>query len=75
MEKGEKYHIMECYLVWKTANRLLFRRKEKVKMMDVLTFLVLSHFHIGSMLLPLKSILPPFCMKMFYVTVLREITH
>ena len=28
-------------------------------MMDVLTFLVLSHFHIGSMLLPLKSILPP----------------
>ena len=69
MEKGEKYHIMECYLVWKTANRLLFRRKEKVKMMDVLTFLVLSHFHIGSMLLPLKSILPPFCMKMLYVTV------
>ena len=74
-EKGEKCHIMECYLVWKTAHRLLFRRQEKVKMMDVLTFLVLSHFYIGSMLLPLKSILPPFCMKMLYVTVSWEITH
>ena len=35
VEKGEKYNIMECYPVWKPANRLLFRRQEKVNMMDV----------------------------------------
>ena len=64
-EKGEKYHIMECYLVWKTANRLLFRRQEKVKMMDVLIFLVLSHFHIGSMLLPLNQSCPLFAQRCF----------
>ena len=29
VEKGEKYHIMECYLVRKPANRLPFRRQEK----------------------------------------------
>ena len=29
VEKGEKYHIMECYLVWNPANRLQFRRLEK----------------------------------------------
>ena len=29
VEKGEKYHIMECYLVWKPTNRLPFRRQEK----------------------------------------------
>ena len=29
MEKGEKCHIMECYLVWKPARRLPFRRQEK----------------------------------------------
>ena len=34
--------------------------KTKVEMMDVLTSVVLSHFHIVSMLLSLKSILPPF---------------
>ena len=31
VEKGEKYHIMECYLVWKPANRLPFRRQEKIR--------------------------------------------
>ena len=29
MEKGEKCHIMECYLVWKPVRRLPFRRQEK----------------------------------------------
>ena len=28
-EKGEKYHIKECYLVWKPANRPPFRGQEK----------------------------------------------
>ena len=28
-EKGEKYHIMKCYLVWKPAKRHPFRRQEK----------------------------------------------
>ena len=31
MERGEKYHIMECYLVWKPANRLPFRIQEKIR--------------------------------------------
>ena len=31
VEKGEKYHIMECYLVWKPANRLPFRIQEKIR--------------------------------------------
>ena len=34
MEKGEKYHIMECYL-----------DKKKIEMMNVLMSVVLSHFH------------------------------
>ena len=29
MEKGGKYHIIECYLVWNPANRLPFRRQGK----------------------------------------------
>ena len=61
MEKGEKYHIQECYLVWKPANRLPFRGQEKVEIMDVLTSVVLSHLHIVSMLLSvLKVNLAPF---------------
>ena len=27
--KGDKYHIIECYLVWSPANRLPFRGQEK----------------------------------------------
>ena len=57
-EKGEKYHITGCYLVWNPANRLPFKRQE---MMDVLTSVVLSHFHIASMFLSvLKINLAPF---------------
>ena len=47
---------MECYLVWKPAKRLLFRRQEKVEMMDVLMSVVLPHFHIVSMLLSVLKI-------------------
>ena len=50
MERGEKYHIMECYLVWRPTNFHL-EDKKKVEMMDVPTSVVLSHFHIVSMLL------------------------
>ena len=58
VEKGEKYHITECYLVWNPANRLPFRGQD---MMDVLTSVVLSHFHIASMFLSvLKINLAPF---------------
>ena len=49
MEKGGKYHIIECYLVWNPADFRL-EDKEKVEMMDVLTSVMLSHFHIVSML-------------------------
>ena len=63
VEKGGKHHVMECYVVWKPANRLPFGGQEKLEMMNVLTFVVLSHFCIVSMLLPLESILPPFCKK------------
>ena len=57
-EKGEKYHTMECYLVWNPANRLPFKKQQ---MMDVLTSVVLSHFHIVSMFLSvLKINLAPF---------------
>ena len=59
MEKGEKYHIMECYLVWKQTS--IQKTRKKVEMMDVLTSVVLSHFHIVSMLLSvLKINLAPF---------------
>ena len=60
MEKGEKYHIMECYLVWRPTNFHL-EDKKKVEMMDVSTSVVLSHFLIVSMLLSvLKINLSPF---------------
>ena len=49
MERGEKYHFMECYLVWRPTNFHL--EDKKVEMMDVSTSVVLSHFHIVSMLL------------------------
>ena len=54
MEKGEKYHIMECYLVWRPTNFHL-EDKKKVEIMDVSTSVVLSHFHIVSMLLCLQN--------------------
>ena len=50
MERGEKCHIMECYLVWRPTNFHL-EDKKKVEMMNVSTSVVLSHFHIVSMLL------------------------
>ena len=60
MEKGEKYHIMECYLVWRPTNFHL-EDKKKLEMMDVSTSVVLSHFVIVSMLLSvLKINLSPF---------------
>ena len=31
VEKGEKHHVMECYLVWKPANRLPFKRTRKIR--------------------------------------------
>ena len=37
--------------------------KKKIEMINALTFVVLSHFHIVSMVLSLKSIFPPFCQK------------
>ena len=40
VEKGEKYHIMECYLVWKPANRLPFRRQEKGKKKSIVSMLL-----------------------------------
>ena len=40
VEKGEKYHIMECYLVWKPANRLPFRRQEKGKKKIIVSMLL-----------------------------------
>ena len=61
VEKREKYHIMEHYLVWKPTDRL--EDKKKLEMMDVLTSVVLSDFHTVSMLLSLKSIMPPFCKR------------
>ena len=42
VEKGEKYHIMECYLVWKPANRLPFRRQEKGKKKKSIVSMLLS---------------------------------
>ena len=60
VEKGEKYHIMEWYLVWRPTNFHL-EDKKKVEMMDVSTSVVLSHFHIVSMLLSVFKInLAPF---------------
>ena len=60
VEKGEKYHIMECYLVWRPTNFHL-EDKKKLEMMDVSTSVVLSHFVIVSMLLSvLKINLSPF---------------
>ena len=55
VEKGEKYHIIECYyLVW---NRLPSRTQiKKVEIMDVLTSVVLSHFHIVSILISVFKI-------------------
>ena len=65
VEKEEKYHI-----IW---NATLFGNlqidfhlgdKKKVEMMDVLTSVVLSHFHIVSMFLSvLKINLAPFCKR------------
>ena len=75
VEKGQKHHIMECYLVWKPANRLPFRIQEKVEMMNVLTSTVLSHFHIASVLLSLKSILPPFWEKRLKMKMLGKNTY
>ena len=40
VDKGEKYHIMECYLVWKPANRLPFRRQEKGKKKSIVSMLL-----------------------------------
>ena len=40
VEKGEKYHIMECYLVWKPANRLPFRRQEKGTKKSIVSMLL-----------------------------------
>ena len=40
VEKGEKYHIMKCYLVWKPANRLPFRRQEKGKKKSIVSMLL-----------------------------------
>ena len=40
VEKGEKYHIMECYLVWKPANRIPFRRQEKGKKKSIVSMLL-----------------------------------
>ena len=61
MEKGEKYHIEECYLVGKPANRPPFTGQEKVEIVDVLMSVVLFHFHIVSKLLSdLKINLAPF---------------
>ena len=40
VEKGEKYRIMECYLVWKPANRLPFRRQEKGKKKSIVSMLL-----------------------------------
>ena len=73
VEKGQKHHIMECYLVWKPANRLPFRRQEKVEIMNVLTSTVLFHFHIASVLLSLTSILPPFWEKRLQMKMLEKI--
>ena len=42
VEKGEKYHIIECYLVWKPANRLPFRRQEKGKKKKSIVSMLLS---------------------------------
>ena len=50
MEKGGKYHIIECYLVWNPANRLPFRRQGKSRNDGCLNVCMLSHFHIVSML-------------------------
>ena len=46
VEKGEKYHIEECYLVGKPANRLPFRGQEKSRnneCLNVCCALSLSH--------------------------------
>ena len=40
VEKGEKYHIMEFYLVWKPANRIPFRRQEKGKKKSIVSMLL-----------------------------------
>ena len=50
---------MECYLVWKQTS--IQKTRKKFEMMDVLTSVELSHFHIVSMLLSvLKINLAPF---------------
>ena len=61
MEKGEKYHIEECYLVGKPANRPPFTGQEKSGNNGCLNVLVLFYFHIVSKLLSdLKINLAPF---------------
>ena len=62
MEKEEKYHIIwNTTLFGKLETDFHLGDKKKVEMMDVLTSVVLSHFHTVSMLLSdLKINLAPF---------------
>ena len=61
MEKGEKYHIEECYLVGKPANRLPFRGQEKSRNNECLNVCcALSLSHCFKVTIVLKINLAPF---------------
>ena len=55
IDSYKKIHIVAGFVVLYNSSNL--------EVMDVLTSVVLSHFHIVSMLLSSKSILPLFCKK------------